>query len=278
MKIDGHTRIYAHIGYPTSSFKAPLIYNPYFAEIGANAYVVPFGVTAADFAFVAPAIFKLTNVGGALITMPHKAAILSLLDRVSVTATIVGACNAVRRDSDGALVGDMFDGAGFIGGLRRKQVPIAGRSALVVGAGGVGSAIAAALAAEGLGHLKLVDLNPHAAAALRDRLAPHYPAVAVTVGDDDPAGCDIVVNASPLGMKASDPMPVNVAKIAPQTFVGDVVMASEITPFLAAAQARGCSVQIGIDMLFEQIPAYLAFFGYPPSTSDHLRAIAQISY
>ena len=97
-------------------------------------------------------------------------------------------------------------------------------------------------------------------------------------GTNDPAGYDVVVNASPLGMKEDDPLPLDVARIAPETFVGEVVMKEEMTPFLRAAQAKGCPIQIGTDMLFEQIPAYLEFFGFPTTTADELRAVAKIRY
>jgi shikimate dehydrogenase len=113
---------------------------------------------------------------------------------------------------------------------------------------------------------------------LAERLRANYPNLTVTVGSIDPAGYDVVVNATPLGMKAGDPLPMDVTRIASSTFVGEVVMKQEITPFLAAARARGCEFQIGTDMLFEQIPAYLEFFGFPTTTPDELRAVAQISY
>ena len=108
------------------------------------------------------------------------------------------------------------------------------------------------------------------------RLIP--PKLAVSVGSPDPSGCDIVINATPLGMKKDDPLPMNVDLIAASTFVGEVVMKEEITPFLAAVRARGCDYQIGTDMLFEQIPAYLEFFGFDTATSDELREVAQIRY
>jgi shikimate dehydrogenase len=100
----------------------------------------------------------------------------------------------------------------------------------------------------------------------------------VASGGNDPGGHDVVVNATPLGMKAGDPLPVDVARIAPGTFVGEVVMKEEITPLLRAAQDKGCPIQVGTDMLFEQIPAYLEFFGFGTTTPDELRAIAQIKY
>ena len=111
---------------------------------------------------------------------------------------------------------------------------------------------------------------------LAERLRRHYPSLQVVTGATDPAGYDIVVNATPLGMRDDDPLPFDVQQIAPSAFVGEVVLKQEITPFLAAARARGCEFQIGVDMLFEQIPAYLEFFGFPTTTAEHLRAIARV--
>ena len=119
MKINGHTEIIAHIGYPTHSFKAPLIYNPYFESAGINALVVPMGCTVDHFPDVLRSVFRLENIRGALITMPHKVTTVGLLDEVSVAVQVAGACNAVRRDAQGRLVGDMFDGEGFVRGVRR---------------------------------------------------------------------------------------------------------------------------------------------------------------
>lgn len=276
--IDGHTRIIAHIGYPTATFKAPMIYNPYFASIGLNAAVVPMGVRAEDFEAALKTIFSFTNVDGALITMPHKVTTMVLLDEATTAARIAGACNAVVRRPDGSLLGDMFDGEGFVRGLKRKGRMLAGAAVLIVGSGGVGSAIAASLAAAGVARLALHDVNGPAAEGLAARLRQHYPLLAITTGSNDPTGFDVVVNATPLGMNAGDVMPVDVARLAPATFVGEVVMKQEMTAFLMAAQARGCPVQVGIDMLFEQIPAYLEFFGFPTTTPEILRDVARISY
>jgi shikimate dehydrogenase len=110
------------------------------------------------------------------------------------------------------------------------------------------------------------------------RVRRHYPALEVRVGSNDPAGYDLVVNATPLGMKATDPLPFPVERLAPSTFVGEVVMKQEITPLLAAARERGCRIQVGTDMLFEMIPAYLEYFGFGSATPDELRAIARIAY
>lgn len=276
--INGRTELIAHLGYPTHAFKAPMIYNPYFESIGVNAVVVPMGCRIEHFPEVMRSVFLLENVRGALITMPHKVSVVDLLDEVTPTVRIAGACNAVKRTADGRLSGDMFDGEGFVRGLQRKGLQLQGARALVVGCGGVGSAIAASLARAGAGLLALYDVQPECAHVLKSRLVSHYPEAEVTTGSNDPAGMDLVVNATPLGMNADDPLPMDVSRLAPHTFAGEVVMKTEMTPFLAAAQARGCPVQVGTDMLFEMIPAYLEFFGFPTATPETLRSCARLAY
>jgi len=277
MRIDGHTELIAHIGFPTHSFKSPLIYNPWFEKAGVNAVVVPMGCQAADFPALLRAVFCLSNIRGVLVTMPHKMATVGLIDDVLPAVAIAGACNAVRRLSDGRLQGDMFDGEGFVRGVRRKGLTLRGASALVLGSGGVGSAIAASLAAAGAVRIALFDLNASAAAALSIRLRRYYPALRVDTGSNDPAGFDLVVNATPMGMNEGDPLPLDVSRLSPDTFVGEVVMRGEVTAFLGAALARGCAVQVGSDMLFEQIPAYLEFFGLPGASAQELRALRDLA-
>jgi shikimate dehydrogenase len=276
--IDGRTKLIAHIGDPTETFKSPMIYNPFFEARKINAVVMPLGCKSEDYAAFLKLLFRLTNILGALITMPHKVATLDLVDEASVSARIAGACNAVKMDERGRLIGDMFDGEGFVRGLQRKGCGIGGASAFVAGCGGVGSAIAASLAKAGVSRLELYDLSAPPMDALAKRLKSHYPNLEVIVGSADPAGCDIVVNATPLGMKKDDPLPMRMDGISPSTFVGEVVMKEEMTPFLTAVRAKGCEVQVGTDMLFEQIPAYLEFLGLGTATSDELRKLAQIHY
>jgi shikimate dehydrogenase len=276
--ITGRSRIIAHLGYPTEAFKAPMIYNPWFEANGIDAVVVPFGVQAADYAELFRPLFRMTTLHGALVTMPHKVTTAALVDELTATARIAGACNAVLKRPDGSLLGDMFDGTGFVRGVERKGRSIAGARALVLGAGGVGSAIAASLAAAGAGALSLFDLHPAAADALAERLRAHYPRLTVRTGSDDPAEQDLVVNATPMGMQPGDPLPVDLDRLAPGTFVGEVVMAAEYTPLLRAAMAKNCPVQVGTDMLFEMIPAYLEFFGFGTSTPEALRGVARLQY
>jgi shikimate 5-dehydrogenase len=276
--ISGRTTLIAHLGYPTETFTAPMIYNPWFAQRGIDAVVVPMGVRADDYpAFLRP-LFRLSNIRAALVTMPHKVATAAMLDEVSTAVKVAGSCNAILRRADGSLYGEMFDGEGFTRGARRKGFDFAGADCLVVGAGGVGSAIAAAIAAEGPASLALFDTRAEAANALADRLRQHYPGLAVGLRGNDPAGYGLVVNATPLGMTVGDPLPFDPIRLDSGTMVGEVVLKPGMTPLLEAAAKRDCPFLVGTDMLFEQIPAYLEFFGYGITTPDELRQAAAISY
>jgi shikimate dehydrogenase len=276
--IDGKTQLIAHIGYPTESFRAPMLYNPWFASKGIPAVVVPMGVRPEHFESSFEAIMRLSNLRGALITMPFKVSAMACVDTHSVDALIAGACNAVARLPDGRLAADQFDGIGFVRALQRKGLKLQGLRALVCGCGGVGSAIAASLAQAGIGELCLFDVDLEGRERLARRLREHYPDVRLQLGSNDPDGFDLVCNASPLGMREEDPLVVDPGRLAPTSFVADVVMKREITPLLAAARERGCPIQTGVDMLFEMIPAYLAFFGFPAASSDDIRATAQLRY
>src|SRR6476646_2136380 len=248
--ISGTTTLIAHLGYPTYTFKSPLIYNPWFDKNGVDAVVVPMGVKPEDYPAFFRSVFTLTNIRGALVTMPHKVTTMELVDEISPTAAIAGATNAVLRREDGSLLADQFDGA-------------------------VGSPIAASLAGLGLAEIGLFDPNAAASDALARRIGVHYPDVKVVVGSKDPDGYDLIVNATPIGMNDGDPLPVDVDRVAPGSYVGDVVLNTDVTPFLQAAKDKGCTIQVGSDMLFELIPAYLEFFGFEGAEPDELRAAVQ---
>jgi len=276
--INGNTELIAHIGYPTYTFKSPMIYNPYFEKKGINAIVMPMGCQSPDYPVFLRSVFQLTNIRGALITMPHKVVTVDLVDEVTATVKVAGACNAVKKGPDGRLMGDMFDGLGFVRGLQRKGFVTSAKRVLVIGSGGVGSAIAASLAASKIKTIALFDANSQSAEKLGERLNANFPEVEVLLGRNDPEGFDLIVNATPLGMKEGDPMPVDIKRISPSAFVGEVVLKAEMTAFLQAAHAIGCKVQVGSDMLFEQIPVYLEYFGFESTTPEELRLSAKLDY
>jgi shikimate dehydrogenase len=274
--ISGSTELIAHLGYPTQTFKSSRIFNPWFDRRGIDAVVVPMGVRPEHYPAFFRSLFTLTNVRGALVTMPHKMTTMALADSVSPGAAIAGATNAVRVQEDGTLFADQFDGAGFVKGALRQGFEPTGKRALVIGNGGVGSSIAASLAGAGVSAIGLIDPHTDVSSALAGRIRTHHPGIDVTIGHADPAGYDMVVNATPLGMRDGDPLPVDVKGLRQGTFVGDVVLSESSTPFAQAARDRGCVVQVGSDMLFEMIPAMLSFFGFGESTPEELRATAEL--
>ena len=248
--IRGTTRLFPIFGFPAAQVKAPALINPLFARNGIDAAVVPIEVAPADYPALLQALLQARNVPGALVTIPHKATTVALLDACSPAVRIAGACNAIVRRADGSLYGDLFDGVGFVRAAERRGFIVAGTRCLVVGAGGAGAAIGAALAAQ---------------------LQGHFPAAAIDAGDAALAGFDLVVNATPLGMEPGDPLPVDASQLSPAMTVGEIVMKQEITPLLAAARARGCRTVTGREMLQEQLPLYLEFFGLPQGSHDDPR-------
>jgi shikimate dehydrogenase len=275
--IRGSTRLLMHFGDPIAPVKSPMIYNPYFERKAIDVVMIPMGVRPDDYPMTLRAMFRVTNTLGAIITMPHKRSTVALLDECSPFVRVAGACNAIVRRPDGTLFGDLFDGLGFVKGLARNGFQVAGSRCLVVGAGGAGSAIAAALATAGAATLAIHDIAPHHTEALIARLRQHHPQLDSIAGSNDPSGFDLVVNASSLGMTRDDSLPVDVSRLPASAFVAEVVMTPEVTPLLAAARARGCRTQPGIDMLFEQIPLYLEFFGLGQASSEELRAVARLT-
>jgi shikimate dehydrogenase len=245
---------------------------------GINAVVVPMGVRSEDYAALFRPLFRLSNIRGALVTMPHKVTTVGLLDEAAAAVQLAGSCNAVLRRPDGSLYGELFDGIGFVRGAKRTGFDFAGADCLIVGTGGVGAAIAAAIAAEHPGSIALFDIDTAAAERLAARLHRHFPGLTIGPRNNDPAGHRLVVNATPLGTRAGDALPFDPARLDADAFVGDVVLTGRLTPLLELAAQRGCRYLVGTDMLFEQIPAYLEFFCYGAPTPDELRATARISY
>jgi shikimate dehydrogenase len=266
--IDGNTILIAHLGYPTTTFKAPMIYNPYFRKAGINAAVMTMGVKSEDYADVLRPLFKLTNIRGALVTMPHKVTTVELLDDVTTAVRVSGSCNAILKRPDGSLLGDMFDGEGFVRAVWRKGFVPAGKNILVVGSGGVGSAIASSFAAANAAVIALHDASSEAMSGLANRLRMHYPKLSVITGTSDPAGYDLVVNATPLGMNVGDQTPMDVTRISQATFVGDVVMKQEMTEVVKFKWASTC-----YSNRFPRIWNFLVFRPQRPKNSCNWRKL-----
>ena len=263
MTITGHTRVFLILGDPIAQVQAPALFNALFRQHGVDAVLVPAQVAAADFSAFARQALKARNINGLWLTIPHKAAMIDLLDRCDRLGTVAGAVNAARRNADGSIEGGLFDGLGFVKALDHFGIPVAGQRILLLGVGGAGMAIAASLGARGAGDLQLFDPTPGRAAVAAARVAQAFGIEASAARSNDPAGFDLVINASPLGLEADDPLPVDVARLDPDAVVVDILMKHPSTPLVRACQARGITAHAGHEMLVQQTPEYLAFFGYP---------------
>lgn len=265
--IRGTTLLYPVLGSPVAQVQAPMLYNALFSATRLDMACVPIEIAPEDYPVVFKALFRARNVPGAMVTIPHKTATVGLLDAYSDAVRIAGACNAVVRRPDGALYGELFDGIGFVRAAEKRGFSVTGARCLIVGAGGAGAAIAAALATAGVGAIRLHDTRTAHAEALAARLRSHFPHTDLHAGANALAGFDLVVNATPLGMEAADPLPIDVAQIMQRMIIAEIVMKREITPMLEAARARGCRIVLGKEMLQEQMPLYLDFFGLAPATT-----------
>ena len=151
----------------------------------------------------------MKNLGGFVATVPHKTVIAALCDELGDAGRAIGSVNVVRREADGRLIGNMFDGAGFVAGLRAQGHDPAGRRALLVGAGGAAGAIAFALAEAGVASLTIANRTRSKAEEIMARVTKFFPDRPIRVGTADPTGHDLVINATSLGLKAGDPLPID---------------------------------------------------------------------
>lgn len=247
----GATRVLFIVGDPIAQVKSPHGVTESLRERRADAIVVPAHVKPADIdAFFALAE-RMPNVDGIIVTVPHKFDAARVAAHITPRARSIGAANVMRRAADGRWEADMCDGEGHVDGLRRAGCEPRGKRALLVGAGGAGSAIAHALVDAGVASLALHEADTARREALAAKLRAYGPVVP-TVGSADPSGYDLVVNATPMGMKPDDPLPVQVDKLAPGTFVSDVVTVPAVPPLIEAARARGCGTMSGSGM-FEAV-------------------------
>jgi shikimate dehydrogenase len=201
------------------------------------------------------------NLSGILVTMPHKQRMLSFVDALHPTARQVGAMNVIRCDDDGRWIGAMFDGVGCVLGMQWEGNHPAEKSVLLVGAGGAGRAIAFAVASAGARTLTISDIDEHRAQDLADAVAAET-GCPTNIGAPDPRGCELIINATALGMNIHDAMPVDPDRLEPGSTVVDIVNARDPTPLCRAARARGCRTQDGRPMHDGQAVHALRFLGF----------------
>ncbi|WP_256806844.1 shikimate dehydrogenase [Bradyrhizobium sp. Bra64] len=246
----GATRLYVIIGDPIAQVRSPAGVTAAFAARGHDGILMPVQVAPADLPDFLSVATRLKNLDGIVVTIPHKFACYRACTSATERAHFLRTVNLMRRRADGSWHGDMVDGLGFVGAARAKGIDPRGMRALLVGAGGAGSAIALALVEAGVSELAIHD----SATERRDALIGQLNGLgrsAVRIGTADPAGFDFVANATPAGMTDGDPLPVDVTRLAPSAYCGCVITRPEVPSFIAAARKLGCVTGNGTDM-YEQ--------------------------
>jgi shikimate dehydrogenase len=268
LRITGRTRILFILADPVAHVMGSAYFNDWFSAHGVDAAVSPLHVAPDDLGSVVNAIRRMRNVAGFGVTIPHKIAVRGFLDEVSGRGALIGAVNFVRRDEDGRLSGDNIDGVGFLAGLARSGVAVAGKRVLQLGAGGAGRAIAFALAGAGAARLTIANRSQDKAAALASSVRAAVPACQCMAGDADPRGADLVVNTTSVGLRSDQSPLADPSVLHPGTTVADIIMAPETTRLLTDALARGCRVVRGRDMLEGQIALCARFMRLVPTEAD----------
>lgn len=260
--IDGSTQVYGIIGDPVSAVRSPQVFNDMFSQENINAVFIPIHVGKNELAMVWAGLTSIRNLAGIVVTMPYKSSLAGLIDELGDTGKFVGAVNAARRNSDGSWYGDMFDGHGFVDGLRKEGNEPKGWRVSQYGVGGAGGAIAFALAQAGISSICLHDLNQDKCKDLVERLQEKFPEVKVYNGCASGMRFDAVINATPLGMQENDSLPFDPSDLPATTLVVDVVTKPEMTRLLILAAKTGHRVHTGRHMHLGQARLAARFFGF----------------
>jgi shikimate dehydrogenase len=255
----GATRVIFIAGDPIAQVKSPFGVTEALRARGADAIVVPAHVRPEDLRDFLALTQKMPNCDGHCITVPHKFAALAACATLSPAARSIGAVNAMRRNPDGTWHGEMCDGEGYVAGLRKLGCEPQGQAALLVGAGGAGSAIAHALVDAGVARLSVYDADAARLATLIEKLK-RYGNVPIAIGSPDAQGFDLAINATPMGMNAADNLPLNIANCAAGMFIGCVVTQPAPTPLIEAARAKGFGTMTGADMFASVCERLVAFY------------------
>jgi shikimate dehydrogenase len=232
--ISGHTKIWGILADPIGHVRTPQALNAMMARNGIDGVMIPVHVAAEGLATIVQALRLMRNLEGFVVTVPHKTAMAGLCDEVSHAAASIGAVNVVRRQSDGRLIGGILDGLGF-------------------------------LAEANVGRMMLANRTRSKSLDLAARLAEFFPDLLVDVDANGPAGYDLVVNATSLGLRVGDPLPVNVESLKPGQIVAEILMEPAMTPLLVEAQHRGCTIHTGRPMLECQLDLMAEFLGMASS-------------
>ncbi|BDC45926.1 shikimate dehydrogenase family protein [Paraburkholderia terrae] len=257
--VNGKTKVIVLIAWPADHIRTPTFFNTLCAERGINAAMVPWAVRPEHLADAWNGLRFVDNLAGVVLTIPHKQTAAALCDSLEGDAALLDVVNTVRRNADGTYTGRMYDGVGFVDGLRNQGVTLDNQRALLLGAGGAATAIALALARAGVSALTIANRSPEKAQQLVQLVRQHAKHAKVEAGSADPAGHDIVINATSLGLKEGDALPCDAARIESGMVVAEAVMQPPVTPLLSAAAKRGARTHLGEHMVTAQLERFVEF-------------------
>lgn len=249
MKITGKTKLMPVLAHPLGYHRASLFLNAHFEAQGKDFAAFPLDVRPEDLEQVVKALRIIPNIAGIGVTMPNKIEIIKHVDKLTDRARAIGAVNNVKRNTDGSLLGDNLDGAGFIQGLLTNGIDVAGKKVLQFGAGGAGRATAFGLAEAGAREVYIANRDAVKGKELADLLKGPNGAVVGRVYTAEIKNFDLIVNTTPLGMKEDDPLPFDLDLIGPHTSVCDIIVTPSVTKLATAARQRGAKVIGGQAML-----------------------------
>ena len=258
----GKTKFMPLLAHPVDHVKAPSFVNPTFEKLGLDFFVYPMHVRPENLETVVRALTKIDNILGVNLTIPHKEAMAKLCDELGPHGEMTGTVNIVRFDN-GRLIGEMYDGVGLLIGQREHGIELAGRSALISGAGGAGRAVAFAYARDGVSRLGIANRSPARAEKLVADIKAANPGLDVSVAPADAAGWDVVCNCTSLGLHEGDPLPIAVGGLAASTDVVDIIAVRD-TELMQAGAAKGCRVMGGVPMAVGQVSAFARFLQGQP--------------
>ena len=247
MNITGKTKITGLFGYPVEHTLSPAMHNAAFAHLGMDYCYVPFLVHPDSLGKAIESVRAL-NLAGVNVTVPHKEAVIAFLDKVNEEASFIGAVNTIVP-REGVLTGYNTDGRGFMRSLGEKGIEISGRKVLVVGAGGASRAVGYYLS-ETAGHLAIYDVDSAKLTRLVSDLSQIRTNVSALASVNGLGEFDVIVNATPLGLKQGDPSPVDTSSLSSRQTVCDLIY--KMTPLLKSAEAKGCRTMDGLGMLLWQ--------------------------
>lgn len=268
--IQGSTELVAIVGSPVTQVKSPENFNQWFAGHRQNVAMLAIDLAPSALQNFVETLRGWQNLRGCVVTVPYKQLLAGRLDSVSARSAALGSVNVIRREADGRLVGDIVDGEGFLSAARQQGFNPQDKQALVIGTGGVGSAIAYSLCQAGIRHLVISDLSAERVEMLGELLRDTFPETVISANPTSLEQFDLVVNTSPVGMGATSeegplPLPQGLMQsLQASTLVADVVTSPALTPFLVFAQGRGCAIQTGPQMALAQLSNLGHFMGVTP--------------